>query len=935
MNVFRRTLPTLFLFMLFTCISSGNDLNSIKQSLNLASQNLVQEKVFIHTDNTCYFVGDTLWYKAYVVRADNLHFTDMSRILYVELLSPDGLLVERQQIILSGKGFSCGNFTLKDSLYSGFYELRAYTKWMLNFNVDHQRYLKHDAYHFYNYQMAKDYFRTWDGLYSRVIPIYSKPDQAGDFTYKRIYQRPKQRLAKPRKQSLQAAFFPEGGELVTGLSSRVAFELTDQDGQAVEANLTISDGKSDIAQAKAGWMGRGTFTFTPQSSTYQAVVNWKDKTYHFALPQGTEKGAVLTLKDHKIYLKSLHLPTDCQYGLSILCRGVLKHFQEIKWNAQGSAIIDIPTLPTGVNDVTLFNSQGKILADRLLFVNNHDLDADTVTISGMDKLTYKPYETIDLNLQVPQDTTAALLSVAVRDARTDEPSYDNGNIMTDLILSSELKGFIAFPAHYFEKDDALHQQQLDELMMVQGWRKYKWTELTDTTRIIHLRYEPEKTLTIEGGVYKMLDIHEVVPEEIPNWLTGLSSTGRSKFPEDETSSLTESTETDDGLVSTDAIGTDTETDTESNTEIEYGNINDANSALGVNHGQLKKEVMIEAEVSFGKEVVGSAQRTKNGGKFIFQIPPFYGKAYLNMKAYKDNDSIKKNMQSRQDRKILDENAFPDFFVKKDLFYPIFTSPYDYYQNHVPDYVIPVISDTLSELSMENDIHQLRNVNVKGKRRGRRAIDYTKPAFVRDAYDLYNDVTDYGLSYGKYDMRSFPIQIARFLYGNMGRYNKFNVDARYDRYIYYRSFTPDTNEANKPTGNRTPQLMYNNLLLKRLQDVKVFTDYEPRNVDSTMETSYMSSDVTIEFVPIPDDGTQPTFRDRHCILQGFNEPDAFYQPNYATYQPSNPTDDRRTLYWNPNLVTDKDGKAHIHFYNNSKETRIKVSVAGLKDDKLIH
>lgn len=78
-------------------------------------------------------------------------------------------------------------------------------------------------------------------------------------------------------------------------------------------------------------------------------------------------------------------------------------------------------------------------------------------------------------------------------------------------------------------------------------------------------------------------------------------------------------------------------------------------------------------------------------------------------------------------------------------------------------------DSLSELTMENDVHQLQNVNVKGRRRGRRAIDWNKPAYVRDAYDLYNDMTDYGLSFGMYDMRQFPMQVAKFLFGNMGRW----------------------------------------------------------------------------------------------------------------------------------------------------------------------
>ncbi len=121
----------------------------------------VQEKVYLHLDNTCYFKGDTIWYKSYVVRADDLSYTDMSRILYVELLSPDGLVVERQNIIVSADGYGDGNFVLSDSLYSGYYELRAYTRWMLNFCVTEHSFNRKDWEQLYNRQMSKDFFRLF------------------------------------------------------------------------------------------------------------------------------------------------------------------------------------------------------------------------------------------------------------------------------------------------------------------------------------------------------------------------------------------------------------------------------------------------------------------------------------------------------------------------------------------------------------------------------------------------------------------------------------------------------------------------------------------------------------------------------------------------------------------------------------------------------
>ena len=145
-----------------------HSLDSIKGVLLNAP---IQEKVYVHLDNQCYFKGDTIWYKAYVMRADNFTYSDMSRILYVELVSPDGMVVERQNIIVSPDGYSDGNFALQDSIYSGYYEVRAYTRWMLNFKVSEHDYGHKDYENFYNRQMAQDFFRQFETVYSRVFPV--------------------------------------------------------------------------------------------------------------------------------------------------------------------------------------------------------------------------------------------------------------------------------------------------------------------------------------------------------------------------------------------------------------------------------------------------------------------------------------------------------------------------------------------------------------------------------------------------------------------------------------------------------------------------------------------------------------------------------------------------------------------------------------------
>ena len=98
------------------------------------------------------------------------------------------------------------------------------------------------------------------------------------------------------------------------------------------------------------------------------------------------------------------------------------------------------------------------MADRLFFVNHHDYDLNPITVSGMQS-EYQPFEAVNLQFQAPPGTGP--ISISVRDGAHEDPTYDTGNIVTDLLLSSELKGFIAYPDYYFESDDETHRRALD------------------------------------------------------------------------------------------------------------------------------------------------------------------------------------------------------------------------------------------------------------------------------------------------------------------------------------------------------------------------------------------------------------------------------------------------------------------------------------------
>ena len=115
-----------------------------------------QEKVYLHFDNTGYFANETMWFKAYVVRTDKSRPTDLSRVLYVELLNPCGDVIKTRKLHIDDKGQAHGDIKLDTLFSSGFYEVRAYTRYMTNWGTN--------------------------AVFSRVFPVFEMPASEGDFS---------------------------------------------------------------------------------------------------------------------------------------------------------------------------------------------------------------------------------------------------------------------------------------------------------------------------------------------------------------------------------------------------------------------------------------------------------------------------------------------------------------------------------------------------------------------------------------------------------------------------------------------------------------------------------------------------------------------------------------------------------------------------------
>lgn len=864
---------------------------------------LPQEKVYLHIDNTCYFVGDTIWYKAYVTRSDKGWLTDLSKIMYVELLTPDGYLVERQQLKMED-GTAHGAFTLTDSLYAGYYELRAYTRWMLNFGRHEHPHSKYTEDMFYNKQMAKDFFRDYDKLYSRVFPVFDHPKEAGRYA-KDMTLRPMRRYYKARKgkPEIDLRFYPEGGHLIEGTDGHVAFEINDEEGQHLDAELSIidSDGK-EVARTRTLNRGRGVFTLTDMKpdDKYKARLHYQDYDYEVKLPEVEKEGYALHVERKDSVLRMIIQGTTEskeELGIQIQCNGVSKAFRKLSPADMRKDTVDIfwASLPAGVNQITVFNGEGRIYADRLFFVNHHDYDQPLINIEGI-KQEYTPFEPIELRMKLFRHHDADV-SLAIRDHATDETTYDNGTMLTEMLLASEIKGFVENPGWYFEADDSLHRHALDLLMMVQGWRRHDWRMMAG---LEHTQFEflPEKIQTLSGSVHQTYSLLEE------------TDYGDSVYIPFIDSSVPIYTTARDYHLYPDMYAP-------------MAKVLTLQDLYGPLIKEMKKEVNVSASFIQDRDIVDVFQTTQKG-KFYMPSAVVNDNYILFLSA---SDSTKSEKYKRRIKRkgFMDEQAYPEFYVKLDPFFPVFPKPYSYYQDATFEDKIPLdtsFTDTFTG-------RELNTVTVRSKRGGLRKLDPSKPALVVDAYEAFNLAADYGLNGGMHDWRTFSRQVATAFFGDMGMDRHFYLQERYDGKVL--DFKPEHRRQSEVSMSMSNVQMGKYRRLRHLNKLYIYTDYVPREQGSWKYSQTHQPDVVIDYRLLPNDGVRPSYRDRRYAAKGFSLCTEFYSPDYSKKPLPDAKDYRRTLYWTPKVIFDDKGEAVIHLYNNSKKTVIAVEAEGITPD----
>lgn len=459
------------------------------QKINASTDSLLKkyptEKLYIQTDRSFYTIGDTLWLKGYLFDSQYLTAASKSRLVYADVVDKDNKVVKRM-LYQADDGLFRGAIPLvKDELSPGNFTIRAYSNWMRNWG---------DEQAFTRKLVLLNTGKTFAGTDTSAVSATRQQ--------KKTRQTDQRQAAKTDLQ-----FMPEGGSLVDGLTSKVAFKAVAVNGLGVNISGKIVDASGiEVVTLKTTYAGMGYFKLTPKTGEkYFAIIDNSTKSYQ--LPRAKPTGLVLQIEntvDSKMLkvnvIPSANINANEVYYLVGQSRGAVCYGAIASFNRGViSSVIEKSKFPTGIARFTVFDKDLVPVCERITFIDHHD----ALKISlNTNKNSYQNRDSVALSIKVTDQHDAPVqgsFSVAVTDdglALTDSSS----NILTHLLLTGDLKGNVETP-HYYLVSQAANFEALECLMLTQGWVGYHWT---NNFKFPEIKYPPQSEFAIKGRITNLL-----------------------------------------------------------------------------------------------------------------------------------------------------------------------------------------------------------------------------------------------------------------------------------------------------------------------------------------------------------------------------------------------------------------------------------------------
>jgi hypothetical protein len=600
-----------------------------------------------------------------------------------------------------------------------------------------------------------------------------------------------------------------------------------------------------------------------------------DKKYNFDLPAVLPEGIVLKV-DNLFSTDSIGITLQSNsdtpkgiFGLVLMSGSTLQKYIMIDTSEEKPIDfkIDKRNLPAGVSRIILFNAAGQILGDRLLFIHRKEkLNIQEKT----DKKSYKPYEQVNMQFDItdedtiPRETT---FSVSVKDGQYEvKPGQD---IQSNLLLMSEIKGYVHNPGYYFESTDSTHQQALDLLLMVQGWHRYSWAWV-DGSKPFELKYRPENGIDVNGQVVSFV-------KSIPKPHVNVSTFVFQKNDSDEVK----------------------------NSFIE----NFVTDSLGRFH--FTADVEGKWDMFFNVTKMEKARDYRTVLDKLFSPKP---------KQYRYTDLFVNTPNPEDDTPNATDTL--DYAVKDSLA------------------LLKIDYDSIATKGVQEKILHLKEVVVKTKKWSKEKEIFENRAKSLAYYDVYTEqdkIRDKGGIAEEY-LNDFLTKMNKDFFMLHGKDFTMLLDKDFtENKLMYKTkealLVVDYQITDEAENYRIPNYIRADYIksIYVTENMSSILDYSDPAMNLFDKLHKYSCVVFIE--TLPDWRTSATGKGvRRTWLDGYSQVKEFYSPNYGTLPPEQ--DYRRTLYWNPSVKADKDGKALIHFYNNSSCLNFSISAETITPQGMI-
>jgi hypothetical protein len=402
---------------------------------------LLKEKIYIHFDKTFYEQGENIWYKIYLVDAINHTPETLSKVVYVDLISPNHNIIESKTIKIS-QGIGKGDFKLTTALPNGAYTVRAYTNFMRNFD--------------------DSYFFTKKIL---VNTLESNSSFNADYV----------------KPSIR--FFPEGGNMISNFLNRIVVKVKGAlKNEAVLTGEVLDDSNNKILQFETSKFGLGSFQFIPQKGrTYIAIIDHNGEKYTYPLPQVIDYGATIridkTYHGYRVSVYSSLANGTNDFELigkqkgDIVCRA--------KLNSKNSEVaIDLlkSDLMPGVIQFQLLNKNDTVLSEELAFIDTNNLDEKVTVVPS--KKTYGNNEQVELAINFDpllEEDLQANISISVTEVNPIISNAPDLDITSHLLLNSEIRDNIEQFGYYFS-NDSIRKGNKHQMLIAQEGNQYLFND---------------------------------------------------------------------------------------------------------------------------------------------------------------------------------------------------------------------------------------------------------------------------------------------------------------------------------------------------------------------------------------------------------------------------------------------------------------------------